>query len=40
MLRDEKFFEIQSVIDSLYIEINGKIKDKIDKESSQNNKII
>ena len=40
VLRDEKFFEIQSIIDSLYIKINGKIKDKIDKESSQNNKII
>ena len=40
ILRNEKFFEIQNIIDSLNIDTNEKIKDKIDKESSQNNKII
>ena len=40
ILRNEKFFEIQNIIDNLNIGTNAKIKDKIDKESSQNNKII
>ena len=39
ILRNEKFFEIQNIIDSIYNESNEKIKYKTDKELRQNDKI-
>ena len=39
LLRNEKFFEIQNIIDSIYNESNEKIKYKTDKELRQNDKI-
>ena len=39
ILRNEKFFEIQDTIDSVYNEINDRIKDKSVKDLNQNNKV-